>query len=227
MQDVWCKFPTCDPYASRVTQHRSICHLAAAIHGCRVFRNYGSTQYSHNPTIVEAARSSWATPGLFSSIRVGHPLFPEELISAVNGFNNPTPQAVQEVRGLYGVDRAVSTFLSLGAGKRGPVSVYSDNSLQRITQQTDTTEEDIERALGPSGVYYRFSPEHTIDSDTFGVESNQFGVIVSYTRAYVDSVKTRRTIENYLKSSTCTSTVDLNFSGEGEIPMSPTRLLEC
>jgi hypothetical protein len=158
---------------------------------------------------------------------VGHPLFAEELISAVNGFNNPTPQAVQEARGCYGADRAVSTFLSLGSGKKGPVSVYSDDSLQRTIQQTDTTEEDIERELGPSGVYYRFSPEYTIESDTFRVESNQFGTIMSYTRAYVDSVKIRRAMESYLKSSAHTSTIGLSFNAHGEISAPSLALLLC
>jgi hypothetical protein len=192
-----------------------------------MFRNYLSTQHSYNPTIVEAARSSWATPGLFSSIHVGPALFGEELISAVNGFNNPTLQAVQEVREFYGADRTVSTFLSLGSGKRGPVSAYSSDSLRRTAQQTDITEEDIERELGPSGVYYRFSPKHTIEIDAFGVESNQFGSIVSYTRSYLESVKTRRAMESYLKASACTSTIDLNFNAQGRIPASSAAFMIC
>jgi hypothetical protein len=192
-----------------------------------MFRNYASTRHSYNPTIVEAARASWATPGLFSSIRAGPLFFAEELISAVNGFNNPTLQAVHEVREVYGPDRAVSTFLSLGSGKRGPITAHSSDSLRRTAQQTDVTEDDIERELGLSGVYHRFSPEHTIERDTFGVESNQFGSIMAYTRAYLDGVKTRRAVECYLKASARTSTVNLTFRAGGEISMSSVALLVC
>jgi hypothetical protein len=208
-------------------QYRSICYSVAPIHGCRMFRNYGSRQYSHNPTVVEAAQSSWATPGLFSAIRVGPSISPEQLISAVNGFNNPTLEAVREVREIYGADRAVSTLLSLGSGKRGPVSVYSSNSLQRSAQQTDSTEETIDREFGLSGIYYRFSPEHTIKHEIFDVERNQFGLITSYTRAYLKSVKTSRAVESYLKASAHTSEIDLTFRGKGEISVPSFGLLIC
>jgi hypothetical protein len=104
----------------------------------------------------------------------------------------------------------------LGSGKRAPISIHSSDSLQRTAQQTEVTEEDIERELGESGVYYRFSPQHTIEGDTFGVESNQFGSIKTYTRVYLDSVKTVRAMEGYLKASMCTGTISLTFRGDGE-----------
>ncbi|KIM27514.1 hypothetical protein M408DRAFT_48879, partial [Serendipita vermifera MAFF 305830] len=96
--------------------HVSICYSSASISGCRMFRNYKSKRSSYNPTIIEAVRASWATPGLFSSVFIGAAPQQEEIISAVNGFNNPTLQAVQEARELYGANRAVSTLLSLGSG---------------------------------------------------------------------------------------------------------------
>ncbi|KIM26362.1 hypothetical protein M408DRAFT_313754, partial [Serendipita vermifera MAFF 305830] len=99
----------------------SICYASASIAGCRMFRNYQSKQFSYNPTIVEAVRACWATPGLFSSIFIRSGPQSEEIISAVNGFNNPTLQAVQEARELYGINRAVSAVLSLGSGKNGPI----------------------------------------------------------------------------------------------------------
>ncbi|KIM23602.1 hypothetical protein M408DRAFT_53274, partial [Serendipita vermifera MAFF 305830] len=99
----------------------SICYSSTAIAGCRMFRNYKSRQSSYNPTIVEAARACWATPGLFSSIFIGTPPQQEEVISAVNGFNNPAVQAAQDAREFYGAARAVSVFLSVGSGKDGPI----------------------------------------------------------------------------------------------------------
>ncbi|KIM27449.1 hypothetical protein M408DRAFT_48791, partial [Serendipita vermifera MAFF 305830] len=111
------------PYTTRLAGdiersagYRSICYSSAAIAGCRMFRNYKSKQASYNPTIVEAVRACWATPGLFASVIIGNGPQKEEIISAVHGFNNPTPQAVQEARELYGTDRAVSALLSLGSG---------------------------------------------------------------------------------------------------------------
>ncbi|KIM26364.1 hypothetical protein M408DRAFT_50543, partial [Serendipita vermifera MAFF 305830] len=96
--------------------HVSICYSLASISGCRMFRNYKSKRSSYNPTIVEAVRATWATPGLFSSVFTGNGPQQEEIISAVNGFNNPTLQAVQEAREIYGTGKAVSAFLSLGNG---------------------------------------------------------------------------------------------------------------
>jgi hypothetical protein len=147
-----------------------------------MFRNYQSNHFSHNPTIVEAALVSWANPGSFSSILVGSHPTREELVSAVNGVNNPTLEAILEVREIFGADRAVSSFLSLGSGKRPPVSIYSDGFVQSRVLDTDVTEETCERDFGPSGVYYRFSSDYTPQSEGLGVEDNQLSTITSYIR---------------------------------------------
>src|SRR5271154_5784764 len=91
---VLCMLPSYASLSGPLTQPRSICYSSAHVHCCRMFRNYPSHHFSHNPTIAEAAQASWATPGLFSSILVGSHPTREELVSAVNGFNNPTLEAV-------------------------------------------------------------------------------------------------------------------------------------
>ncbi|KIM20141.1 hypothetical protein M408DRAFT_30615 [Serendipita vermifera MAFF 305830] len=195
----------------------SICYSSASIAGCRMFRNYTSKQSSYNPTIVEAIRACWATPGLFSSIPIGAASQKEDIISAVNGFNNPTLQAVQEAKELYRPNRPLSSFLSLGSGKNGPTSIHSDGFLHDTVQQTEMTEENIEREFGHSGVYYRLSPEYTTQSGSFDIRDNQFGSISSYTRAYLERVAVMRSMESFLRASTRTSNVDLTFKGEGAI----------
>jgi len=191
-----------------------------------MFRNYPTKHFSHNPTIVEAARASWATPGLFSSVHVGSPPTHEELVSAVHGFNNATLEAVREVREIFGMDRAISSLLSLGSGKSLPVSIHSDGFIQSRVLDTDGAEETCERDLGPSGVYYRFSPEYSIQSGSLGIEGNQLSSITSYTSVYLERVKTSRALESYLKASACTSSSDLHLRAQGEIPaMSPSRSL--
>jgi hypothetical protein len=205
-------------YSGPLTPPRSICYSSAPIRSCRMFRNYRSMHFSHNPTIIEAARASWATPGLFPSVRVGSPPTHEELVSAVHGSNNATLEAVREVREIFGLDRAVSSLLSLGSGKGLPVSINSAGFVQSRVLDTDDTEETCERDLGPSGVYYRFSPEYTIQSESLGVEDNQLSSITSYTSVYLERVKTTRAMESYLKASACTSGSDLQLRDQGDIP---------
>jgi hypothetical protein len=77
-------------------------------------------------------------------------------------------------------------------------------------------EDSCERDFGPSGVYYRFSPEYTIQSESIGVENSQIS-ITSYTCVYLERVKTSRALESYLKASAYTSGSDLQLKSQGEI----------
>ncbi|KIM27453.1 hypothetical protein M408DRAFT_24399 [Serendipita vermifera MAFF 305830] len=197
--------------------HVAICYSSASIPGCRMFRNYKSKWSSYNPTIVEAVRASWATPGLFSSVFIGNGPQQEEIISAVNGFNNPTLQAVQEAREVYGTGKAVSALLSLGNGKSGPISVHSEGFIHRTVQQTEITEENIEQKFGPSGVYYRLSPDYTIQNESSAIQGNHLGSITSYARGYLERFTVMRLMESFLNASACTSNIDLTLRGEGRV----------
>lgn len=189
-----------------------------------MFRNYPSRHSSPNPTIVEAALTSWATPGLFSPVHIGSQLHREELVSAVYGFNNPTLEAVQELREIFGMDKAMSSFLSLGSGRRPPVSSNSSGLLQSKALDTDVIEQKCERDLKPSGIYHRFSPEHTIQSESPVIENKQLNSITSYTDVYLELVQTNRDLEIYLESSVYKSDSDLDFRAQGEIlALSPSR----
>src|SRR4051794_36133444 len=93
---------------------------------CRMLQNYDTGHSSLSPTIVEAICIAWAIPGIFSSVQIGDGLVKEELVSAVDGFNNPTLQAVKEARNAFGGDQKISCILSIGAGKSSSRSLSMD-----------------------------------------------------------------------------------------------------
>jgi len=179
-----------------------------------MFRNYKSRQFTYNPTILEAVRVSWATLGLFTSVRIGIPPRDEELISAVNGYNNPVLEAAQEAREVFGKDRPISTILSLGSGNRGPLSVNSKGFLEKSLQGTEAAEESIERLLGASGIYFRLSPDYIIQNER---PISQLGSITAHTLAYLEREKVSRSIDDFLLASECTSSVNMELKGDGEL----------
>jgi hypothetical protein len=164
-----------------------------------MFRSYESKHTSYNPTIIEAIRACWANVGLFSSIRVGPPSHQEELISAVNGFNNPSLEAAREAQDSFENTRLFSTFLSLGSGERDPLSISSNSLLQRVVRQTVSVEESTARSLGIS--YFRFSPPSTIEDNSLAI-GRQFELITGYTHAYLERDATSHHVDKYLRLST-------------------------
>lgn len=186
----------------------SICHSAAAIGGCRILRNYKSRHSSYNPTIVEAIRVAWATPGLFSSIRIGKPPVVEELISAVNGFNNPTLEAITEALKVYGTSQLVSSVLSIGSGKDTLFS-DSENRAIRTAQETEITAENLQRRLGTLGLYFRYSVDHGVQ-DKFRKLEDYFGSITGHVREYLAGDVVSRSLDHFVKSSESTSYITID-----------------
>lgn len=138
---------------------------------CALFRNYASRQASHNPTVVQAIRAVWATPGMFSSIHIGPGNFPEEIVSAVTGFNNPILEVLKEAHSVFGPDATVSCLLSLGAGRAPIRSISSDGLntskiLEQLAMDCEKTAEEAGRRIGRLDIYFRFSVDRGLEFDT-------------------------------------------------------------
>jgi hypothetical protein len=114
---------------------------------CRMLRSYDSRHSSYNPTIIEAISIAWATPGLFEPVRVGAEHSQEELISAVDGYNNPTIQAIKEAYEAFGKDKRVCFLLSLGPG-RAPLrslGVDKPSIAEKTIRDTESTADQLRR----------------------------------------------------------------------------------
>jgi hypothetical protein len=177
---------------------------AASLSHCRMLRNYNSVHSSYNPTIVEAIRIAWATPGLFSSIRVGPDLMQETLISAVNSVNNPTPKAVEEAHSAFGKDQRVSCLLSLGTGQ--PVVRWLNTDGldvdQMVARDTEVTAEQLKRRYTGLGIYFRLSVDRVLDfrNGSQDIEENA-GMVISCASSYMETHDASEILDHCLRSS--------------------------
>ena len=169
-----------------------------------MLRNYDSVHSSYNPTIIEAIRIAWATPGLFSSIRVGPTLMQEVLISAVNSVNNPTSKAVEEAHDAFGKDRRVSCLVSLGTGKPiiRSLSTGGLDPDQMVARDTETTAEQLKRRYTGLGIYFRLSVDRGLDfrGGSLDIEGNA-GKIISCTSGYLETHDTSEVLDRCIRSS--------------------------
>jgi hypothetical protein len=169
-----------------------------------MLRNYDSVHSSYNPTIIEAIRIAWATPGLFSFIRVGLNPMQETLISAVNSVNNPTPKAIEEAHNAFGKDQRVSCLLCLGTGK--PVirslNMGGLDVDQIVARDTETTAEQLKRRYTGLGIYFRLSVDRGLDfgSGSQDIEESA-GKIVSCTSGYLETHDASEILDHCLRSS--------------------------
>jgi hypothetical protein len=185
---------------------------AADLSHCRMLRNYDSAHSSYNPTIIEAVRIAWATPGLFSSIQVGPSLMQEVLISAVNSVNNPTPKVVEEAHNAFGKDRRVSCLVSLGTGKPVIRSLSTGGLVpdQMVARETETTAEQSKRRYAGLGIYFRLSVERGLDFEgsSSEIEGNA-GKIISCTSGYLETHDASEILDRCMRSSQQASHVTL------------------
>jgi len=178
-----------------------------------MFRSYKSVHSSYNPTIVEAVRASWATPGLFSPAHLGAELMREEIISAVNGFNNPILEVIKEAKETLGVDRLVSSFLSLGAGQTQFRSVMSKDYVKKTAEDTEVIAREARRRFGRLYFYFRFSVDQGIDGQD-AVGEATLGAIAAHTSVYLEADDNAQRLDTFLKISQSTSNITLSSIGE-------------
>ncbi|KAG8836280.1 hypothetical protein FRC17_007430 [Serendipita sp. 399] len=165
------------------------------------FRNYRGKHVPEDVTIIQAIRATWATPKVFSSVLVGPPLRAQEVVSAVNGFNNPIMEAIKEAKDIFGPETKTSCVLSLGSGKWGlDVSLTEDINYGRYSDKwvkdTEKTAEQAQKWFGHTGVYFRLAADLKSEEDAERVhEDRLFGAIDARTDAYLRSWSVNRVID--------------------------------
>jgi hypothetical protein len=176
-----------------------------------VFYNFGN-QANHQPTVIEAICTSWAVPGLVSAAIVG-PLGREETLVSALGFINPIQEAIKVAYEAFGAEPRVSCLISLGSGKRGALSIQTDqpDSINSIGLQLATdaerTAEEVQRHIGNLKVYHRFSVDDGLQEPA--VFHANFGIIESHSRAYLSKQAISERLERCIRLSEMPGTVTM------------------
>jgi hypothetical protein len=136
-------------------------------------------------TLVEALRSTWADPNVFTPVYVGQEGRKVEYVGCSITFKNPAREVVREAARRYTDARRVSCILSIGGGDSHTAKSMAIGSMagttleQAATAIPDRTAAELEQQWGKTGVYYRFS-------DTLNVnESQDPGLIVGSAASYI------------------------------------------
>jgi hypothetical protein len=168
-----------------------------------MLRTYDPEDSFPNPTLIEAISIAWATPGVFSPVRVGTELV-QELLSAVNRYNNPTLKAIEEAHETFGPDLRVSCLLNLGTGllsTPGPATEGTDH-VQMIARETESTAEDLKKRYAGLQIYFRLSVDRNLNSGfTSEATEIQAGEISSCATHYLETHDVCETVDRCLISS--------------------------
>lgn len=170
---------------------------------CRMMRSYLARHASYNPTVIEAICIAWATPGLFAPVRVGPEDIQEELISAVDGFNNPTIQAVKEAHEAFGEDQRMSCLLSIGVGRSQTQALNVDgyHIAQRTIRDTESTADQLRRLYAGLQIYFRFSVDRKLGSET--------SWLAAHTGAYLEQFDVSKALDRCVRSSMGVSSITI------------------
>ncbi|KIM32134.1 hypothetical protein M408DRAFT_20473 [Serendipita vermifera MAFF 305830] len=196
---------------------------------CRMLRSYAARHSSYNPTIIEAISIAWATPGLFSPVKMGPEAMEEELISAVDGYSNPTIQAVKEAHEFFGKDQRMSCLLSIGVGRSPNRSLFSDGHhiAQRAIRDTERTANHLKHLYAGLQIYFRFSVDRRLEPETSSFDKK----LVGHTAAYLELADVDAALNRCVISSLDVSSITIehlhhtrsshSYSSHGLPPLSP------
>jgi hypothetical protein len=148
----------------------------------------------------------------------------EDFVSAVNGFNNPTLEAIREAHDVYGGSLPVSLVLSLGAGKPAVLSVGSSDMMQRTSQDTETTARWLQKRLGNLNVYFRFSVERGLDADISN-QTRRLGNVVGQTTAYLQDDPVSTLMDQCLMAAKNMGRITLDGLRERHLPVAVSVLI--
>lgn len=195
-----CTFRSFDLFWTKYI-HRALGYASVTNMGTwRAFRNYESRHHSYDPTIIEAICASWATLPSFKNFVVGTDVEKGEVTSIISTYPNPASQAVQEASDLFGPDRRVSLFLSLGCG----ASSRSERGVEDTYARAEITARELERRFGTTGVYHRLSVLPPLEpADRLSQET--LGIISAHTSDYLLNPVTDRVVDQAVSASSYAS----------------------
>lgn len=179
----------------------------------RRFRSYPvSKNSSANCTIWEAARATTAAPTFFKGIEIaGTGGIKERFVDAGLNRNNPSKELRDEARNLFGDNRRIGVFISIGTGhpdiigfdKPGQLEKVLPVNLIKTLKNIATNCEDVHRELSNQyselpGVYFRFNVDHGAGQVSLA-EWNKIGEVVTHTKNYLGIPEVSKHIEQVVE----------------------------
>ncbi|KAK0444964.1 FabD/lysophospholipase-like protein [Desarmillaria tabescens] len=162
------------------------------------FRTYqGLPNQGPDCKIWEAARATTAAPTFFKAIKiVGPGGFGPDYVDAGLGFNNPTKEVRDEAKELFGSNRRIGVFLSIGTGHPGPSGFQQPKGiekvlplelirvLQRITTDCESVADELAKEYSGDGVYFRFNVLHGAEG-VYLDEWKKMSEVMAHTASYL------------------------------------------
>ncbi|THU96161.1 FabD/lysophospholipase-like protein [Dendrothele bispora CBS 962.96] len=177
----------------------------------RLFRTYKLSGNSDpNCKIWQAARATTAAPTFFKRISIpGVGGIEETFIDAGIRCNNPAEQVREEAKRLFGENRTVGVFVSIGTGHPGTIGLSKPDVFQRIlpsqlistlkniATDCESVADQLANRYGEreDSVYFRFNVTHGVGQISLE-EWEKISEIVTHTRAYLQDSR----ISSYVDS---------------------------
>jgi hypothetical protein len=162
------------------------------------------SQPSSTISVVDAVLATCATQPEFLPISSGSGFKLREYIAA-SGAANPIYEVITEAHRLFGGDSSVTSFLSLGIGHPGIITLPSaggEATLHRIMRDImddcEQRAQEVEQRIGRVGIYSRFSVEQGMQNDHPGGLVDA-AWIVAQTEDYLAQHDTEEKLEQFVQ----------------------------
>ncbi|THU85682.1 FabD/lysophospholipase-like protein, partial [Dendrothele bispora CBS 962.96] len=158
----------------------------------RTYKLLGNSDTNCN--IWQAARATTAAPTFFKQISIpGIGGIEETFIDTGIKCNNPAKQVREEARRLFGENRTVGVFVSIGTGHSGTIGPFQCilpsqliDTLKNIATDCESVADELASQYGEreESIYFRFNVTHGVGQISLE-EWKKISEIVTHTKAYL------------------------------------------
>jgi len=170
-----------------------------------VLRSYAVRRLRPSPiTVIDAVLATCAAYPDFSHVESGSgPSRRDYMATDIVGASNPVREVITEALDLFGGDTSVAFLLSLGTGHPGAIPIPADGGvdpyqiMRRRLNDCEKTAQEIERQIGPVGIYFRFSVEQGMQGSLADQAAGP-GWLPAQAEAYLSDVGTSSRIDRLI-----------------------------
>lgn len=181
--------------------------IATCIRTYRVSANQGP-----DCTIVEAARATTATPGVFKRAQINEHGVVVYYVGGGLECNNPTDKLLTDISLVF-PDRPIACVVSIGCGQLHSGNVPDTKMydaflpskllpvMQTIATDCERTHQDLAHRFGHTeGVYFRFNTEHGVQ-DINQCDTTMLSKMQAHAQAYLQDVSVNTSMNSAARAA--------------------------
>jgi hypothetical protein len=130
---------------------------------CRFIPTYRIRRQEHNESLLNTIQAALS---LSTPVKIGPSAPQVKVVSGVIGLRNPSREAIQEAKRIFGEERRVCLVISLGSGQEAPPTVEKNmpETWKNVVLSSQRVTDELFYRFSPTSFYHRLSVDRGMEN---------------------------------------------------------------